>query len=128
MNLYFLIYLHTIYIFSTEHGILLSAPFLREELLIQTSNLPEDSKNIQKYVIHFNDNKPRVDSCFPTQTIKQIELVRHDVLFSTLIDKCHDYSSDPYLFLDITFSPNTIRTLFEISPCQPGFNNNFYVF
>jgi hypothetical protein len=45
-----------------------------------------------------------------------------------MIDRCHDYQSDPYLFIDIILSPKIIRTLIEIVPCQPGFNNNDYVF
>jgi hypothetical protein len=68
MELYFLIYLHTSFIFLTEYGILPSNPFVKGELLIQSYNMPEDSINIQTDLTYFNDNVPRVDSCFPSQT------------------------------------------------------------
>lgn len=64
----------------------------------------------------------------PAQTNKQIELAQDDVSYSKLIDRCHDYPSDPYLFIDTILTPQIIRTLVEIGPCQPGFNNNDYVF
>ncbi|VVC44090.1 Domain of unknown function DUF4371 [Cinara cedri] len=35
---------------------------------------------------------------------------------------------DPYLFIDTVSAPRIIRTLVEIGPCQPGFNNDDYVF
>jgi len=87
--------------------------------------MPEDSKNKQADLIPFNDNIPQMDSC-SSQTNKLIELAQDDVC--TLIDRCHDYPSDPYLFIDIVLTPQIIRTLIEIGPCQPGFNNNDYVF
>ncbi|XP_029348089.1 zinc finger MYM-type protein 5-like, partial [Acyrthosiphon pisum] len=34
----------------------------------------------------------------------------------------------PYLFIDTVLTPQIIRTLVEIGPCQPGFNSNNYVF
>lgn len=69
-----------------------------------------------------------MDSSSSSQINKQIELAQDDVSYCTLIDRCHDYPSDPYLFIDIVLTPQIIRTLIEIGPCQPGFNNNDYVF
>ncbi|KAL4092343.1 hypothetical protein QTP88_026864 [Uroleucon formosanum] len=111
----------------TEHEILPPASFLKEELLIQTSYMPDDSKHKQADLIPFNDNIPQMDNCSSSQTNKQIELAQN-VSYSTLIDRCHDYPSDPYLFIDTVLTPQIIRTLVEIGPCQPGFNGNNYVF
>jgi len=89
--------------------------------------MPEDSKHKQADLIHFNDNIPQIDSCSSSQTNKQIEHI-DDVSYSTLIDRCHDYPSDPYLFIDTVLTPQIIRTLVEIGPCQHGFNSNNYIF
>lgn len=88
----------------------------------------ENSKNKQADLIPFNDNIRQMDSCCSSQTNKQIELAQDDISYSKLIDRCHDYPSDPYLFIDAILKPQIIRTLVEIGPCQPGFNNNDYVF
>ncbi|KAL4112674.1 hypothetical protein QTP88_016421 [Uroleucon formosanum] len=111
----------------TEHNILPPASFLKEELLIQTSYMLDDSKHKQADLIPFNDNIPQMDNCSSSQTNKQIELAQN-VSYSTLIDRCHDYQSDPYLFIDTVLTPQIIRTLVEIGPYQPGFNSNNYVF
>lgn len=89
--------------------------------------MPDDSKHKQADLIPFNDNIPQMDNCSSSQTNKQIELAQN-VSYSTLIDRCHDYPSDPYLFIDTVLTPQIIRTLVEIGPCQPGFNSNNYVF
>ncbi|XP_060843751.1 uncharacterized protein LOC132923796 [Rhopalosiphum padi] len=89
--------------------------------------MPDDSKHKQTDLIPFNDNIPQMDNCSSSQTNKQIELAQN-VSYSTLIDRCHDYPSDPYLFIDTVLTPQIIRTLVEIGPCQPGFNSNNYVF
>ncbi|XP_060844920.1 zinc finger MYM-type protein 5-like [Rhopalosiphum padi] len=102
--------------------------------------MPDDSKHKQADLIPFNDNIPQMDNCSSSQTNKQIELSQN-VSYSTLIDRCHypaiilplschypDYPSDPYLFIDTVLTPQIIRTLVEIGPCQPGFNSNNYVF
>lgn len=44
-------------------------------------------------------------------------------IWSKLIDRCNDYPSDPYLFIDAVLSPQLIRILVEIGPCQPGYDN-----
>lgn len=88
--------------------------------------MPDDLKHKQADLIPFNDNIPQMDSC-SSQTNKQIELAQN-VSFFILIDRCHDFPSDPYLFIDIMLTPQIIRTLVEIGPCQRGFNSNNYVF
>lgn len=118
----------SIFIFLTEHEIIPSGPFVKGEFLIQTSNKPEDSKNKQMDLIRFNESISQIDSCCSYETNKQIEHAQDNVSYSKLIDNCHDYPSDPYLFIDTILTPQIIRTLVEIGPCQPGFNNNDYVF
>ncbi|KAL4112477.1 hypothetical protein QTP88_016257 [Uroleucon formosanum] len=103
----------------TEHDILPPASFLKEELLIQISYMPDDTKHKQADLIPFN-NIPQMDNCSSSQTNKQIELAQN-VSYSTLIDRCHDYPSDPYLFID------TVNNyVFEENECGKKFSPNWY--
>ena len=42
-----------------------------------------------------------------------------------IIDTCKEYPTDPHLFCDTPVTPDLLRALLELGPCQPGLKDNF---
>lgn len=46
-------------------------------------------------------------------------------ILQSIIDIHREYPTDPHLFCDKPMTPELIRTLLELGPCQPGLKDNF---
>ena len=47
------------------------------------------------------------------------------VRLCAIIDTCKEYPTDPHLFCDTPVTPDLVRALLELGPCQPGLKDNF---
>ncbi|KAM9119888.1 zinc finger MYM-type protein 1-like isoform 2-T2 [Pangshura tecta] len=47
------------------------------------------------------------------------------VKFCAIVDTHREYPTDPHLFCDTPVTPDLIRALLELGPCQPGLKDNF---
>nr|XP_032633614.1 zinc finger protein 7-like isoform X5 [Chelonoidis abingdonii] len=94
-----------------------------EDLLVPTFNLGAD------YSIRAAAPEQVVEVEFSEDLITSADYHAEDkndtVRFRAIVDTHREYPTDPYLFCDTPVTPDLIRALLELGPCQPGLKDNF---
>ncbi|XP_065420419.1 zinc finger MYM-type protein 1-like isoform X3 [Chrysemys picta bellii] len=96
---------------------------LSEDLLVPTFNLGADYSiraAAAAQVVEVESSEDLITSAdYPAEDKNDI------VRLHAIIDTHREYPTDPHLFCDTPVTPDLVRALLELGPCQPGLKDNF---
>ncbi|XP_050777078.1 zinc finger MYM-type protein 1-like isoform X3 [Gopherus flavomarginatus] len=94
-----------------------------EDLLVPTFNLGADYSILAaaaEQVVEVESSEDLI-----TSVDYHAEDKNDTVRFRAIVDTHREYPTDPHLFCDTPVTPDLIRALLELGPCQPGLKDNF---